>query len=172
VRDLCLASQIIAFNCPMTSQRSAPILSNPTFYVVMVMTARGLGYCSSESFLRADYHPSLLCSRMDQRRKTAFDSGMCHIPLGYRHRLLQQPKEHVFLIPRCRGWRYITGQERIAFVFDIPSGYEPSPLSLLDLLRSPKAKLSLNEKLQVAFGLARSISQLQMVRWVGLAFSC
>lgn len=86
-------------------------------------------------------------------------------------RLLQQPKEQAFLIPRCRGWRYIAEQEQIAFVFDIPSRHEHRPLSLLDLLRCPKTKLSLNEKLQVAFGLARSISQLQMVRWVGMACS-
>jgi len=33
----------------------------------MRVTAQDLKDCSSESFLWADYHMSLLCSRMDQR---------------------------------------------------------------------------------------------------------
>jgi len=33
----------------------------------MRVTAQGLKDCSSKSFLWADYHPSLLCSRMDQQ---------------------------------------------------------------------------------------------------------
>lgn len=86
-------------------------------------------------------------------------------------RLLQQPKERSFLIPRCKGWMYIQDREQIAFIYDIPAGCQASPVSLLDLLRDPKTKPSLNERLQVAFGLARCISQLQMVQWVGSSFS-
>ncbi|PGH11095.1 hypothetical protein AJ80_07283 [Polytolypa hystricis UAMH7299] len=85
-------------------------------------------------------------------------------------RLLRQPKEQVFLIRGCEGWRYLPDRERVMFVFDIPQGCESTPISLLDLLRNPKAKPSLNEKLQMAFGLARCISQLQMVRWVHESF--
>ncbi len=38
-----------------------------TWATVMRITAQSLKDCSSESFLWADYHLSLLCSRMDQR---------------------------------------------------------------------------------------------------------
>jgi hypothetical protein len=86
--------------------------------------------------------------------------------LNWLARLLKMSKEEYFLVPRCRGWRYIPIQEKIAFVFDTPSSFTGVPTSLLDLLRDSRAKLSLNEKLRIAFGLARSISHLQMVQWV------
>jgi len=38
-----------------------------TWATVMRVTAQSLEDCSSESFLWADYHLSLLCSRLDQR---------------------------------------------------------------------------------------------------------
>jgi hypothetical protein len=86
--------------------------------------------------------------------------------LNWLARLLKVSKEAYFLVPRCRGWRYIPNQKTIAFVFETPPGFSGVPTSLLDLLRDSKAKLSLNEKLQIAFGLARSLSRLQMVQWV------
>ena len=81
-------------------------------------------------------------------------------------RLLQQPREQVFLIPHCLGWKFIAAQCQITFVFDVPAGRDPQPMSLLSLLRNRNLKPTLNDKLHVAFGLARSIAQLQLVRWV------
>ena len=81
-------------------------------------------------------------------------------------RMLQQPREQAFLIPRCLGWKFIPDQCQIAFVFDVPAERDPQPLSLLSLLRNRNLKPTLNDKLNVAFGLARSIAQLQLVRWV------
>jgi hypothetical protein len=86
--------------------------------------------------------------------------------LNWLARLLKVSKEEYFLVPRCRGWRYIPNQEKIAFVFETPPGFSGVPTSLLDLLRDSRVKLSLNERLQIAFGLARSLSHLQMVQWV------
>lgn len=81
-------------------------------------------------------------------------------------KLLQQPKEHIFRIPRCVGWKHIPNLRRITFAFEIPSDLSPEPVSLRHLLDSPHIKLALGEKFQLAFGLARCIAQLQMVRWV------
>jgi hypothetical protein len=81
-------------------------------------------------------------------------------------RLLQEPKEEEFLIPRCHGWKYDPTKKRIAFVFDTPQGFCGTSVSLLDLLRKPATKVTLTMKLQIAFGLARSISNLHMVQWV------
>ncbi|KFY83509.1 hypothetical protein V498_08021 [Pseudogymnoascus sp. VKM F-4517 (FW-2822)] len=85
-------------------------------------------------------------------------------------RMLQQPREHVFMIPRCLGWKSIPEQCQIAFVFDVPAGRDPQPSSLLSLLRNRNLRTSLNDRLNVAFGLARSIAQLQLVRWVHESF--
>lgn len=85
-------------------------------------------------------------------------------------RLLQQPREQVFLIPRCLGWKFIPSQCQITFVFDIPARRDPQALSLLSLLRNRNMKPTLNDKLNLAFGLSRSIAQLQLVRWVHESF--
>ena len=82
-------------------------------------------------------------------------------------RLLYQPKEQIFRIPRCTGWRYIAEQNNIAFVFDNPSSQNSTPISLRQLLASRDEKLSLDSLFHLAHDLARCIAQLQMVKWVG-----
>jgi hypothetical protein len=81
-------------------------------------------------------------------------------------KLLRQPKEQVFCIPRCVGWKYIPSGRRIAFAFEIPPNVHTEPISLRKLLDGTSFKPELGDKFQLAFGLARCISQLQMVKWV------
>jgi hypothetical protein len=79
-------------------------------------------------------------------------------------RLLQQPKEQVFRIPRCLWWTYVP--TRILLAFKISGGLRQTPKSLLYLLRQ-ELKLSLNNKFKLALGLSKCLAQLQMVKWVG-----
>lgn len=81
-------------------------------------------------------------------------------------KLLHQPKEQVFRIPRCRGWKYIGSQKRIAFVFENPSAQSSKPISLQELVASNNEKPSLGSKFLLAHGLAKCVAQLHMVRWV------
>jgi len=80
-------------------------------------------------------------------------------------KLLQHPKERVFCIPRCVGWKYVPAARRIAFAFEIPTNFTTEPVSLRRLLDGTD-KPELGDKFQLAFGLARCIAQLQMVKWV------
>ncbi|RDL32383.1 uncharacterized protein BP5553_08839 [Venustampulla echinocandica] len=84
-------------------------------------------------------------------------------------KLLQHPKERVFCIPRCVGWKYVPSARRIAFAFEIPADITTEPVSLRRLLDGTE-KPELGDKFQLAFGLARCIAQLQMVKWVHESF--
>jgi Prion-inhibition and propagation len=81
-------------------------------------------------------------------------------------KLLHQPKEQVFRIPRCVGWKFMPIQKSIGFVFEMPSSPDAEPISLLRLLSSPGDKPELGDKFRLALKLARCISQLHMVKWV------
>jgi hypothetical protein len=81
-------------------------------------------------------------------------------------KLLHQPKELVFRIPRCIGWRYNKPEQTIAFVFDLEKPLDCDPSDLLTLLSNNAVKISLGDKFRLALGLARCISQLHMVHWV------
>jgi hypothetical protein len=81
-------------------------------------------------------------------------------------KLLHQPKEQVFRIPRCVGWKFMPMQNSIGFVFEMPSTSDAQPISLLRLLSSSDVKPELGDKFRLALNLARCISQLHMVRWV------
>ena len=83
-------------------------------------------------------------------------------------RILHQPKEQVFRIPRCVGWGYLQHQKLISFVFESPEKTEP--ISLLQLLFKNGVKPSLGDKFRLALGLANSIAQLHMIRWVHESF--
>jgi hypothetical protein len=78
-------------------------------------------------------------------------------------KLLQHPKERVFRIPRCVGWKYVPSARRSAFAFEIPAEVTTEPVSLRRLLDGTE-KPELGDKFQLAFGLARCIAQLQMVK--------
>lgn len=85
-------------------------------------------------------------------------------------KLLHQPKEKVFCIPRCVGWKYIPGRSSIAFVFETPEGCQPGPISLYRLLDMKTVKLTLGQRFRLALALAKCITQLQMVKWVHESF--
>lgn len=85
-------------------------------------------------------------------------------------KLLHQPKELVFRIPRCVGWTYSKPEEIIAFVFDLEKPMDNDPVSLLSLLGDREIKIFLGDKFKLALGLARCISQLHMVNWVHEGF--
>ncbi|AEO71187.1 uncharacterized protein THITE_2123333 [Thermothielavioides terrestris NRRL 8126] len=81
--------------------------------------------------------------------------------------LLHQPKEIGFRTPSCVGWFRETNENRVAYVFNIPEGFDASPISLLDVLRSKDlAAPTLGQKFWLALRLSRCISQLQLVKWV------
>jgi hypothetical protein len=80
--------------------------------------------------------------------------------------LLNQEKNPSFRVLQCRGYTYLASRNHFAFLYNIPDGYEPKPVSLLDELRNRKSKPSLGDKFRLAFVLASSISQLHMVQWV------
>ncbi len=83
-------------------------------------------------------------------------------------RLLQQPKEQVFRIPRCIGWKFVSSHNRIAFLFEVPPDVKPQPVSLIKLLENLDMKMSLGGKFRLAHSLAKCMAQLHMVRWVGM----
>ncbi|KAF1993521.1 hypothetical protein P154DRAFT_582720 [Amniculicola lignicola CBS 123094] len=84
--------------------------------------------------------------------------------------LLQQPKEQVFCIPPCVGWKYLPSRGTIAFLFETPYGHEPHPISLYQLLDMKGVKLTLGQRFKLATALAKCITQLQMVKWVHESF--
>lgn len=81
--------------------------------------------------------------------------------------LLHQPKEIVFRSPNCVGWFRQTRENRVAYVFNVPEGFDASPISLLDVLNSKDLPApSLSQRFWLALRLSRCISQLQLVQWV------
>lgn len=64
--------------------------------------------------------------------------------------LLSQPKEKVFCIPRCVGWKYVQSQSDIAFLFETPQGCIPEPVSLYRLLDMKTVKLTLGQRFKYA----------------------
>ncbi|KAH6898223.1 hypothetical protein B0T10DRAFT_555557 [Thelonectria olida] len=91
--------------------------------------------------------------------------------------LLHQPKEMVFRTPRCTGWVRQVNHNRVAYIFAVPEGAEPAPVSLLRALpplgsssSSKSPTPSLGHRFQLAHKLAKCISQLQLVKWVHESF--
>ncbi|KAK4139782.1 uncharacterized protein C8A04DRAFT_32747 [Dichotomopilus funicola] len=85
--------------------------------------------------------------------------------------LLHQPKEIVFRTPNCVGWFREAKENKVAYIFNVPEGFDPSPISLLDVLKSkdPPAP-SLSQRFWLALRLSKCISQLQLVKWVHESF--
>lgn len=81
--------------------------------------------------------------------------------------ILCQPKEFEFRIAHCHGWVRQTLKNRIAFIFAIPQGVNPSPISLLEALSSKEREVpSISTRFQLALKLSLSIYQLHLVKWV------
>lgn len=85
-------------------------------------------------------------------------------------RLLHQPKEVVFRTPSCKGWCLDSINNRVAFVFSLPTDRDQIPFSLLSTLHM-QIKPTLSQRYQLAHSLAKSISQLQLVKWVSFSRS-
>ena len=80
--------------------------------------------------------------------------------VGLLAKLLEQRKGQVFRIPHCIGWKLEPVSHRIAFVFEIPPGVAPQPVSLIKLLNDEDANIQLGKKFQLAHGLAECIAKL------------
>ncbi|KAK3326819.1 hypothetical protein B0H66DRAFT_169662 [Apodospora peruviana] len=85
-------------------------------------------------------------------------------------KVLHQPKETIFRMPNCLGWTSQTQANRVAFLFAVPDGAKPSPISLLDILTSAPSTPPLGFRFMLALRLANCISQLQLVKWVHESF--
>ena len=85
--------------------------------------------------------------------------------------LLSQPKEKVFCIPRCVGWKYLSEKDYIAFLFETPESRHPCPISLYELQDMKTVKPTLGQRFRLALALAKCITQLQMVKWVSIILS-
>jgi hypothetical protein len=80
--------------------------------------------------------------------------------------LLHQPKEQLFRILPCVGWKYLPAHGSIAFVFEIQPQPLGSPVSLQRLLFDRPDRPELRDRFRLALGLAKCIAQLHMVQWV------
>jgi hypothetical protein len=80
-------------------------------------------------------------------------------------RLLHQPKEIVFRTPACLGWYIEYLNNPVVFVFRLPEDVEPTPLSLLKMF-GPQIRPTLGDRYCLAHSLAKSMSQMQLVKWV------
>jgi hypothetical protein len=81
-------------------------------------------------------------------------------------RLLHQPKERVFRILSCTGWKYLPGQCCIAFVFEVQPKPIGAPVSLQRLLFNSNIRPGLGDRFRLALGLSKCVAQMHMVQWV------
>lgn len=81
-------------------------------------------------------------------------------------KLLHQPKEQVFRVLPCVGWKYLPRQGSIAFVFEVQPKPIGAPVSLQRLLFNNDHRPELGDKFRLALGLSKCIAQIHMVQWV------
>ncbi|KAL2871163.1 uncharacterized protein BJX67DRAFT_218534 [Aspergillus lucknowensis] len=84
-------------------------------------------------------------------------------------RLLHQPKEQIFRILPCVGWRKIPDQDAVAFIFELqnPLG---APVSLQRILHESKFVPSLGDRFRLALELSQCMAQIHMVQWLHESF--
>ncbi|KAL2846887.1 hypothetical protein BJY01DRAFT_213151 [Aspergillus pseudoustus] len=85
-------------------------------------------------------------------------------------RLLHQPKEQLFRILPCVGWKFLPAHSCITFVFEIPSRPLGIPVSLQSRLFNRSERPELGDRFRLALGLAKCIAQLHMVQWLHESF--
>lgn len=143
---------------PSWNQYLKPITTVPNQGKFATLTKDGIAYVHEGH----DYETEARCPSdvLDGRTRKKVDDLA---------KLLHQPKEQVFRIPRCVGWKFMPMQNSIGFVFEMPSTPDAQPTSLLRLLSSSEAKPGLGDKFRLALNLARCIAQLHMVKWVSTA---
>jgi hypothetical protein len=81
-------------------------------------------------------------------------------------KLLHQPKEQVFRVLPCVGWKYLPRQSSIAFVFEVQPKPIGATVSLQRLLLNTDLRPELGDKFRLALGLSKCIAQMHMVQWV------
>ena len=123
--------------------------------------ATGTWHGKDVLFEKRNAEPQQPSNRLDERTAERMESLA---------KLLQQPKEQLFRIPRCIWWTYQAQRQQILLAFEIGSTLQQPPTSLRRLL-GLDLKISLNDKFRLGFGLARCIAQFQMVRWVRCSFT-
>lgn len=92
--------------------------------------------------------------------------------IEYLAHLLHQPKEQLFRILPCVGWKYIQEQSCISFVFEVQPKPTGAPVSLQRLLFGMEHRPELGDKFRLALGLLECIAQLHMVQWVSICMPC
>ncbi|CEJ60904.1 hypothetical protein PMG11_09458 [Penicillium brasilianum] len=85
-------------------------------------------------------------------------------------KLLHQPKEQVFRVLPCVGWKYLPRQSSIAFVFEVQPKPIGAPVSLQRLLFNIDLRPELGDKFRLALGLSKCIAQMHMVQWLHESF--
>ncbi|KAJ5151045.1 uncharacterized protein N7482_010297 [Penicillium canariense] len=78
-------------------------------------------------------------------------------------KLLHQPKEQVFRVLPCVGWKYLPSQSSIAFVFEVQPKPIGAPVSLQRLLFNADLRPELGDKFRLALGLSQCIAQMHML---------
>lgn len=102
--------------------------------------------------------PTSLCGyEVDSRTKNRIEALA---------KLLHQPKERVFRVLPCVGWKYLPDQSSIAFVFEVQPKPIGAPVSLQRLLFKDDLRPELGDKFRLALGLSKCIAQMHMVQWV------
>ncbi|KAL4902357.1 hypothetical protein BDW74DRAFT_186888 [Aspergillus multicolor] len=84
-------------------------------------------------------------------------------------RLLHKPKEQIFRILPCIGWRKLPNQDLIAFLFELQSPLG-APVSLQRILFESELVPTLGDKFRLALRLAQYIAQIHIVQWVHGSF--
>ncbi|KAK2763148.1 hypothetical protein FQN54_009784 [Arachnomyces sp. PD_36] len=85
-------------------------------------------------------------------------------------KLLHQPKEQVFRVLPCVGWKHLPRQSCIAFVFEVQPKPLGSPVSLQRLLFDTDHRPELGDKFRLALELSKCIAQMHMVQWLHKSF--
>lgn len=80
--------------------------------------------------------------------------------------LLRQRKDPLLQALSCNGWTLDTQRNQVAFLFVIPEDTEGMPSSLLSVYEKQDLRPSLGERFTLAKGLASSVGELHLVKWV------
>ncbi|KAJ5668885.1 hypothetical protein N7462_009955 [Penicillium macrosclerotiorum] len=122
---------------------------------------------NSVAYIQENHHydplstPSASGNAVDLRTKGRIESLA---------KLLHQPKEQVFRVLPCVGWRYIPSRSSIAFVFEVQPRPIGAPVSLQRLLYNTDLRPEVEDKYRLALGLSQCIAQMHMVQWLHESF--
>lgn len=83
--------------------------------------------------------------------------------------LLHQPKEQLFHILPCVGWKYIQNLSCVSFGFEVQPKPSGGAVSLQRLLFHAGHRPELDDKFRLSLGLLECIVQLHIVQWVSVS---